>query len=366
MSLPIYKEQINTPSHPFSSIKAVIAVAAGKGGVGKSTVTCHLARTLKKMGYAVGVIDGDIYGPSIAIMLPDDLPPAQKGKMILPAKSKSGISTLSVAHFREKNDPLAVRAPIAERLVWQFIHKVKWEALDFLLIDFPPGTGDVQLNFCQMAQLTAALIVTTPQEVSLADVQRTISLFERVKVPLLGVIENMAYYQRKPEDPPEYLFGQNGGEKLAAKNHIPFIGKIPIDSMISHCGDTGQSLFEENISASLAATAFEKIAHEVICQLEALQTLGLETAPRVRFKDSCTLLIEWPQEALQEISLTLLQKNCPCMDCTINKLKKVPLDVKGVSIQQIGNYGIKIAFVNGCSAGIYSFDELKKFKGQVG
>lgn len=270
MPLKMFQTKENTKS---SAIKSVIAVAAGKGGVGKSTVTVNLGLALKALGLRVGVLDSDVYGPSMRKMLPEDRMPSQQGDRIMPAICQ-GIKMISMAYFRSDHEAAAVRAPIANGLVTQFIRNVDWGDLDFLLIDFPPGTGDVQLTLCQQANLTGAVMVTTPQEVALLDVRKAMHLFEQVKIPVLGIIENMSYYRRIPEEPPLYLFGKGGGERLAHERGVPFLGAIPIDPAISLCGDEGTSLLaKDDGKPTPAVQAFLTLADELVAQCEELQAL---------------------------------------------------------------------------------------------
>jgi ATP-binding protein involved in chromosome partitioning len=243
----------------LSTIKYVIAVAAGKGGVGKSTVTVNLALALHNLGYVVGVMDTDIYGPSIRKMLPEDILPGQKGEIIVPALCR-GIKMISMAYFRKEHEAAAVRAPIANGIVTQFIKKVEWGELDFLLIDFPPGTGDIQLTLAQQANLSGAILVTTPQEVALLDVRKAANLFNQLKIPIVGIVENMSYFQKEPDDEKLYLFGRDGGKRLADEFEVPFLGNIPVDPAISYCGDTGTSLFSEKIRSSESVQAFTTLA----------------------------------------------------------------------------------------------------------
>jgi ATP-binding protein involved in chromosome partitioning len=269
MPLPLYgkKEQNSVRLHPLAGIKKIIAIAAGKGGVGKSSVTVQLSHALQFLGYQVGIMDVDIYGPSIRKMLPEDKLPTQIGEIIQPADCR-GIRMISMAYFRKENEAAAVRAPIANSLVSHFINNVEWGELDFLLIDFPPGTGDIQLTLSQKAHLSGAIMVTTPQEVALLDVRKAMSLFEQVKVPIIGVLENMSYYQSSANDEPVYIFGKNGGEKLANEAKTAFLGQIPLDPFLCSCGDLGQSLFKEDPSLERPVTrAFKELAHQVVIQM---------------------------------------------------------------------------------------------------
>lgn len=255
---------------PISKIAHTIAIAAGKGGVGKSTVTVNLALALRQAGYAVGIMDMDVYGPSVRCMLPEDELPVQKGDKIVPAICR-GIRMISMAYFRSKNEAAAVRAPIANGLVHQFIKQIEWGPLDFLLIDFPPGTGDIQLTLSQQANLCGAVMVTTPQEVALMDVRKAVDLFDHMNVPVVGVVENMSFYQAPGSNEKVYLFGRDGGQRLAHEIGVPFLGSIPIDEAICRCCDEGVSLFSEEVDSISAKKAFTDIAEEFIAHATALK-----------------------------------------------------------------------------------------------
>lgn len=267
MPLPMCPKEENKP---LSEISNVIAVAAGKGGVGKSTVAVNLALALSRKGFKVGILDADVYGPSLRKMLPEDQMPNQEGNIIYPAASQ-GIRMISLAYFRRNNEAAIVRAPIANGVISQFLHNVAWGALDYLFIDFPPGTGDVQLTLCQQAKLTAAIVVTTPQEVALLDVRKAISMFNQVKVPILGVIENMSYYLLPGTSEKVYIFGKDGGERLAKESSVPFLGGIPIDPELCKCGDQGNAaLLYQGDNERPSVTAFMDIASQAISRAQSL------------------------------------------------------------------------------------------------
>lgn len=278
MPLPLYqdkkKDDPSLSAHSLDRVKAVIAIAAGKGGVGKSTVTVNLALGLQAEGFKVGIMDTDIYGPSIRKMLPEDRLPSQRGALIEPALCL-GIKMISMAYFRKEGEATAVRAPIANGLIAHFIKNIQWGDLDFLLVDFPPGTGDIQLTLSQQAHLMGAIMVTTPQEVALIDVRKAMSLFDLVKVPIIGIIENMSYYKTDVQSEPLYLFGRGGGERLARESGAPFLGSIPLDPSVCQCGDQGQSLFSVDSQVERPATqAFKQIAKELIEQVNGLKKQG--------------------------------------------------------------------------------------------
>lgn len=275
MPLKMFKPSEPPPKSPVNRISYTIAIAAGKGGVGKSSVTANLALALKRAGYSVGVMDTDIYGPSIRRMLPEEQMPEQKGELIMPALSQ-GIKVISMAYFRQANEAMAVRAPIAIGVITQFIKNVAWGTLDFLLIDFPPGTGDIQLSIGQQANLTGAVMVTTPQEVSLMDVRKAADLFRQMNVPILGVVENMSYYQQSPSSERIHIFGKGGGERLALEIGAPSLGCIPIDPEICRCGDNGESLFADEATHSPAAGAFLELGQHLVAHVTTLNRISKE------------------------------------------------------------------------------------------
>jgi ATP-binding protein involved in chromosome partitioning len=223
-------------------VKNTIAIASGKGGVGKSTVAVNLAVALAKEGASVGLIDADIYGPSIPLMLGIKEKPKvyqDKETMKMIPLTNYGIKLMSIGFLIEDNAPIIWRGPMASGAVKQFLSDVDWEELDYLIFDMPPGTGDIQLTLCQTIPLTGALIVTTPQEVSLTDARKALKMFARVNVPVLGVVENMSYFIA-PDTGMRYdIFGSGGGERLAAEENVPFLGGIPLHQNVRIGGDKG-------------------------------------------------------------------------------------------------------------------------------
>lgn len=270
MALKLFQEH---PKGGLSSVRNILGIAAGKGGVGKSTVTVNLAFALKRMGFSVGIMDTDVYGPSIRKMLPEERLPQQQGSTIIPAWC-SGIRMISMAFFRKTNEASVVRAPIANGIMTQFIKQVDWGQLDYLLIDFPPGTGDIQLTLSQQANLTASIMVTTPQDVAVLDVRKAMHMFDQVKVPILGIVENMSYYYHEKTQEVLYLFGQGGGEKLAQESGVPFLGGIPLDPEICKCGDSGRSLFDNENPGNRAIAAFNELAVNVVDHMNVLKDMS--------------------------------------------------------------------------------------------
>jgi len=237
-------------------VKSIIAVASGKGGVGKSTCTSNLAIALSKQGLKVGICDCDLYGPSIAHMFGagDQQPAANADDQIIPIKAH-GITLMSMGFLLQQDSPVIVRGPLATRYIQQFLRQVEWGELDVLLLDLPPGTGDIQLTIVQTVALDGSVIVTTPQEIALIDARKAISMFSKVNVPILGLIENMAYFICKQGE--RYnIFGQGGGEAEAKRLKIPFLGAIPIDPTTCEAGDYGTPIALANPNNSAPAEAF--------------------------------------------------------------------------------------------------------------
>ena len=220
--------------------KNVIAVAAGKGGVGKSTVAVNLALALARHGAKVGLLDADVFGPSIPTMLgaPEVPASATKDSRITPALHH-GLRVISVGFFVDKGEAVVWRGPMVHRLLQQFLGEVHWGELDYLVIDLPPGTGDVQLSLSQLAPMHGAIMVTTPQEVALIDVVKGISMFKKVEIPVLGVVENMSYYVCPACGHHDEIFSRGGGKRLAESIGAAFFGEIPIDTRVRFGGDTG-------------------------------------------------------------------------------------------------------------------------------
>lgn len=257
----------------LKDIKNVIVVASGKGGVGKSTVAVNLALGLAKKGAKVGLIDADIYGPSIPIMfgVEGERPNASQnseGKTRIEPIEKYGIKLLSIGFFTDPNQPVPWRGPMVSTAVKQLFNDADWGELDYMIVDLPPGTGDIHITITQGFPITGAVIVTTPQNVALADARKGVGMFlmDSVNVPLLGVVENMSYFT--PAELPEnkyYIFGQNGGQALAQQYGIPFLGEIPLVKSISDAGDDGKPvILNEN---DLMGEAFMQIAERVAQQV---------------------------------------------------------------------------------------------------
>ena len=262
---------------PIPGIQNIVAIASGKGGVGKSTVTANMAVTLAKMGFKVGVLDADIYGPSIPLMfdVSSEKPLAVNvdGKSKMKPVENYGVKVLSIGFFTQPNQAVIWRGPMAAKALNQMIFDAHWGELDFLLLDLPPGTGDIHLSIMQSLPVTGAVVVSTPQEVALADARKGVAMFmqEAINVPVLGVVENMAYFT--PEELPEnkyYIFGKEGAQNLASDLKIPFLGEVPLVQSIREAGDVGRpaALQEEGPLKE----AFEEITRNIVRELVVRQT----------------------------------------------------------------------------------------------
>ena len=263
-------------------IKNTIAVASGKGGVGKSTVAVNLAIALANTGAKVGLIDADIYGPSVPIMFgvkekPKVAKVGDKNKLI--PIEKFGVKIMSIGFLMEEDTAVVWRGPMASSALKQFIGDVIWGELDFLLFDMPPGTGDIQLTLSQTIPLTGAVIVTTPQEISLADARKGYIMFERVNVPTIGIIENMSYFNNS-DGSKEYIFGKDGGRKMSEDFKVKLLGEIPIDTKVRIGGDDGIPIVVSNNSSEVSeiykATALKIIKEVNIMNINSTQESEIE------------------------------------------------------------------------------------------
>jgi ATP-binding protein involved in chromosome partitioning len=243
-------------------IKHVIAVASGKGGVGKSTVAANLAVALEQTKARVGLCDCDIYGPSISLMFGTrERPMATEENKIVPVEQYN-LKLMSMGFLLDDTSPAILRGPMVTRYIQQFLRQVEWGELDYLVLDLPPGTGDIQLTIVQTVALSGAIIVTTPQEVALIDARKAATMFEKVNVPVLGLIENMSYFV-SPSDGKRYeIFGSGGGEREAKRLRVPLLGQIPIDIATREAGDRGMPIVSEDRQSNVAA-AFRKVADQI-------------------------------------------------------------------------------------------------------
>jgi len=250
---------------PLPGVKNVIAVGAGKGGVGKTTVAVNLALSLAKCGSRVGVLDGDIYGPNIPLMLGLNTQLTTDGKQIVPAE-KYGLQVVSIGFLTQDDAPIIWRGPMLHSAIQQFFREVAWKDLDYLIVDMPPGTGDVALSMSQTVPVVGSIVVTTPQQVSLSDSRRAVRMYQKLNIPTIGIVENMSYYQCTNCHHEADIFGHGGGEALAAELNVPFLGRLPVYQPIREGSDAGVPLVVAEPS-SIAAKGFLTLAERAAAQV---------------------------------------------------------------------------------------------------
>jgi ATP-binding protein involved in chromosome partitioning len=377
-------------------IRHVIAVGSGKGGVGKSTVSVNLAFALQQIGGQIGLMDADILGPSIPGMLglPVGQPPTttSDGK-IVPA-DRYNLKVMSMGMLTGDDNPAILRGPMVGKYLKMFIGTVQWGRLDYLILDLPPGTGDTQLTLTQSYPLSGAIIVTTPQDVSLKIARRGLRMFETVHVPILGIIENMSTFTCPHCGKDTDVFRSGGGERMSRELGVPFLGAIPLDADIVMGGDKGRPIVLEKPN-SVAAMAFLAIATELAGRLQELPTTGLKpfswtwetgkgepawvesairpsgsrtTAIGFRLRDTRTVSVLWEDGQRNDFDVRDLRLACRCALCVEEMSGRTLLDPKSVrpdvtprTITSVGNYAITIIWNDGHSTGIYSFEHLRAF-----
>ena len=277
---------VTAPEHggaPLPGVKNVIAVGAGKGGVGKTTVSVNLALALAQMGCRVGVLDGDVYGPNVPLMFGLTAELGTDGQKIAPAE-KYGVQVVSMAFLARDDQALIWRGPMLHSAIQQFFRDVAWKDLDYLIMDMPPGTGDVALSLSQTVKVAGAVVVTTPQVVSLADTRRAVKMYEKLSIPTLGLVENMSYYACPNCHIESDIFGHGGGEQLATEMSVPFLGRLPVYTPIRISGDRGVPLVVAE-PGSVAGRGFIQLAERV-----AMRTAVAAHENAIKFKGKIPLI----------------------------------------------------------------------------
>lgn len=254
-----------TDAQPISGVKNTIAVASGKGGVGKSTVAVNIAVALAKAGASVGLLDTDVYGPSIPLMMGVHDKPLMRNNKIVPLEAY-GVKLMSIGFILDPDKALIWRGPLVAQLIGQFLNDVDWGDLDYLVMDLPPGTGDVQLTLVQKIPISGAVIVTTPQDVALADAKKGLKMFQEVKTPILGIIENMSGFVCPNCHEVHDIFGSGGGQRIAEEHEVELLGQIPIEAIVRAGGDEGKPVVAA-YPESVTAIAFERAAQRVAGRL---------------------------------------------------------------------------------------------------
>jgi len=345
-----------------------VAIASGKGGVGKSTATTNLALALAATGAKVGILDADVYGPSVPGMMGITAKPKVNDEHRALPPEAFGIKVMSVGMMMGENDPGIWRGPIVSRILQQFLGAVEWGELDYLLMDLPPGTGDVQLTLTQSAPLNGAVIVTTPQDVALRIARKGLNMFRQVNVPILGIIENMSGFVCPNCNTLHNIFKHGGGERSAAEQGVPFLGTIPLDPRMVEAGDAGTPLVALD-RASPGAKAFEIVAKNLAAQISIanFQESQVKNRPKeMHLHDGDPPRIVWDDGVTLTYSARDLRLACPCAACRdemtgVKTLKDadVPLTIAIVESRPVGRYGQNLVFNDGHASGIYVNDLLR-------
>ena len=373
--------------------RRMFAISSGKGGVGKSTVAVNLGVAMARAGLRVGLVDADIYGPSIPGMLgiPSNTPPAMGAdRQIIPSEAH-GLKVISMAMLTDDDQPSILRGPMVTKYLRMFVGQVAWGELDVLLLDLPPGTGDIQLTLAQSFPLTGAVVVSTPQDVSLKIARRGLRMMEQVQVPIVGVVENMSGFTCPSCGEVSHIFHQGGGEAIAVELGVPFLGRVPLDPAVVDSGDDGVPLVIARPD-SPAAQAYVRIAAALAGgQAEAGGVAlpfdwnvatgagkpapspvhgGAQDLPCALESDATGLHVLWPDGDSRVIPARDLRIACPCAACrdevTGTRLldpEKVPLAIAPTRIWSVGNYALGITFSDRHDSGIYTFKALRRMQG---
>jgi len=391
---PGASSQASAGPEKLPGIRHIIAVGSGKGGVGKSTVSVNLAFALQQIGGWIGLVDADILGPSIPGMLgiPTGQPPAITPDQKIVPVDRHNLKVVSMGMLTGDDSPAILRGPMVSKYLRMFISNVQWGNLDYLLLDLPPGTGDTQLTLAQSFPLSGAIIVTTPQDVSLKIARRGLRMFETVHVPILGIIENMSTFTCPHCGKGTDIFRHGGGERMSREIGVPFLGAIPLDPEIVESGDSGRPIMLEKPN-SVAAQAYLAIATELAGRLQGHPTAALKpfawnwdanegepawvesgvrtsgsrtTAIGFRRRDARTLSVLWEDGRKSHFDVRDLRLACRCAMCVEEMSGRALLDPKSVrpdvaprTITSVGNYAITFVWNDGHSTGIYSFESLR-------
>jgi len=349
----------------LSGVRHIVAVASGKGGVGKSTVASNLAVALRASGAKVGLMDADIYGPSQPGMLgAEHKRPEINGEQLVPV-TNHGVKFISMGLLMEEDGPVVWRAPMAMKMIQQFIGAVDWGQLDYLIIDLPPGTGDVQLTLAQQAPLTGAVIVTTPQDVALGVARKGLKMFQQVNVPILGIIENMSGFTCSHCGQTTAIFKEGGGKTMADQFGTAYLGSIPLDPEIMQCSESGVPVVEEHADSS-AGKAFLSAANLLREKIDQRATGRVAEPVQITLSSEGKVQIEWQDGHLSVHSPYTLRKNCACATCVDENTgkqlldpKRIPLDIGINSYQPVGRYALAFGFSDHHNTGIYRYELLR-------
>jgi ATP-binding protein involved in chromosome partitioning len=350
-------------------VKNVVPVGSGKGGVGKSTVSANLAIALAQLGAKVGLLDADIYGPSIPTIMGAHVPPTAGNGNIIPVV-RYGVEIVSIGFFVPKGEATIWRGPMLAKVVAKFLGGVEWGELDYLLVDLPPGTGDVQLSLCQLIPLTGAAVVSTPQDLAFNVAEKAIFMFNKLRTPILGLVENMSGFECRHCGHREDIFGSGGARRFAMANEIPFLGEIPLATNIRTTSDEGCPIVQ-SMPESPGARAFLRVAENLAAQVSTL-TLGGVSSDRPEIAEvtrpsPSDVRILWKDGHESIYTGYALRLGCRCAVCVEEmsgdkrlRTESISKDVYPLSIDPVGRYAIRFQWSDGHSTGIYTFELIRE------
>jgi Mrp family chromosome partitioning ATPase/DUF971 family protein len=349
----------------LAEVAHVIAISSCKGGVGKSTLAVNLAFALERAGAAVGLFDADVYGPSLPTLVATEEHQLRAAGGLIQPITHRGVKLMSFGYATERNDQAAImRGPMVSNVIRQLLTGTAWGRLDYLVVDFPPGTGDIQLTLTQIVPMDGAVIVTTPQQLSFVDVVKGIQMFQTVRVPTLAVVENMSYFECGKCGERHQLFGVGARERIVRMFGIDNAFEVPIDPEVSRLGDSGRPVMLEQPDGR-SAGLYREIAGAVVQEVSRL-THGEPTTPTLRFDEAAgELVLEIPGRDDLRVDPAALRRRCQCASCRdemtgerILKDEDVPDDVRPVSIEPMGNYAAAVVWSDGHSTSIYPYEKI--------
>ena len=354
---------LNNPSPGLKGVKNLLAVSSCKGGVGKSTTAVNIAGSLQQLGYKVGLFDADIYGPSLPTMMqPIDMQVFQKEDMIIPLEY-SEIKLMSFGYIPKEgdNDAAIMRGPMVTQVISQLLGQTDWGELDYLVIDFPPGTGDIQLTLAQIARITAAIIVTTPQRLSFVDVVKGIKMFDKLEVPTIGVVENMSYYEVNGER--HHIFGEGARERLINEFGFEHTYQMPIVKEISEAGDSGDPFVYQHPENPLSQ-AYKEVAKMAVSECEKIQA-GSAAPPVLSYNVGADMMLTLPDGTEHEFSALDLRMICGCASCVdemtgkrIIQRETLDPELYPSKINPMGNYAAAVEWSDGTNSCIFPFARI--------
>jgi ATP-binding protein involved in chromosome partitioning len=354
----------SVPSASIPGVEHVLAVASGKGGVGKSTVAVNLALALRASGCRVGLLDADVYGPSAPIMFGTDEQPGSFGPDRIRPVERFGVSMISMGLFVNDQTPVIWRGPMAMSATKQFLRGVEWGEVDYLVVDLPPGTGDISLTLAQEVPLSGGIVVTTPQDVALADVHRGVSMLRQLRTPVLGVIQNMTTFVCTHCGAHDDVFGRRTPEELEAALGAPVLAEIPLLEDVCRFGDAGRPIFVSEPEHPISR-AFAEVASRVRTALEGEQVGPADLAPTnvAHDGDNGPLRISWTDGHESEYPMSYLRGWCPCAQCQGHGGTRRFVETENPTIaswEQVGRYAICFRWQDGHATGIYSYPYLRE------